>query len=354
MRPIGFKNCTTGSSLNNVLSPVKIPEPGNYTIFVDQYAIGNNDGTSWNNAFTSLSDALNSASPGDLIGVKPGRYQYIYKSSANDIEIRSTNGADVTFIDGYNSHQCAYTSDACNSNNLLINGFSLINGYSSSENGAILAYVRIKNCILRDGSGKCGMRNCYSIENCDIININVTPYSVTNSGIYKNVRIMNCSTSGTWATITMVTTVNGVANYITFENVFCANNKLTTSSDTQSAYISSFYSSFDNIRNCTFIDTQSNGYFFSRVSHTFHDCVFYLTNCKNARSAKNIDNCVFNITPPTNVTGSFIIDDTMTSDFIIPQKQNYAYSNGQIHTHGSTDIRGLKWKSNPSIGAYQG
>ena len=88
MRPIGFKNCTTGSGLNNVLSPVKIPEPGNYTIFVDQHAIGNNDGTSWNNAFTSLSDAVNSASPGDLIGVKPGRYQYIYKSSANDIEIR--------------------------------------------------------------------------------------------------------------------------------------------------------------------------------------------------------------------------------------------------------------------------
>ena len=76
------------------------------------------------------------------------------------------------------------------------------------------------------------MRNCYSIENCDIININVTPYSVTNSGIYKNVRIMNCSTSGTWATITITATVNNVTNYITFENVFCANNKLTTSSDT--------------------------------------------------------------------------------------------------------------------------
>ena len=162
------------------------------------------------------------------------------------------------------------------------------------------------------------MRNCYSIENCDIININVTPYSVTNSGIYKNVRIMNCSTSGTWATITMTTSVNNVSNYITFENVFCSNNKLTTSSDTQSAYISGFYSSFDNIRNCTFIDTQSKGYFFSRILHTFHDCVFYLTNCKNTRSTTNIDNCIFNNTPPTKVTGSFIIDDTMTSDFIIP------------------------------------
>lgn len=187
----------------------------------------------------------------------------------------------MTFIDGQNSYQCAYTSATTASNNLLINGFTLTNGYSQSESGAILAKVRIKNCILKDGSGKCGMRECYSIENCDIINVNVGPYSVTTASIYKNVRIMNCSTSGQWATIIMASTYSS-NRYLKFENVFCSNNTLTTSSDSQSAYVSCGAGG-ETIKNCTFVDAQSSTYFFGRVPLSFYDCVFCLNNCKSAR-----------------------------------------------------------------------
>jgi hypothetical protein len=44
------------------------------TFYVNPDAAGNNTGTSWANAFTSLQGAINAANTGDILFVKSGRY----------------------------------------------------------------------------------------------------------------------------------------------------------------------------------------------------------------------------------------------------------------------------------------
>ena len=70
-----------------------IPTFGGRIIYVDADAVGNNDGSSWIDAYNFLQDALVAASSGDEICVAEG----IYRPDENAVESYGTSNREATF-----------------------------------------------------------------------------------------------------------------------------------------------------------------------------------------------------------------------------------------------------------------
>jgi hypothetical protein len=114
---------------------------------------------SWSTAATSIQDAVNASSAGDLILVTNGDYQNGGQTNGGNISatnrvavtnaetIQSVNGPAVTLIDGISSMRCVYL----NSGAQLI-GFTLTNGYVPGGNGV--------------GGGACGVDSSAVFSNC--------------------------------------------------------------------------------------------------------------------------------------------------------------------------------------------
>lgn len=139
-------------------------------IFVDGSALAGGDGTSWRTPYKEIQDAIDGATTGNLILVKPGTYQPI-DSLDNSITIESTGGAEVTTIDGNDSTRCARLVNA------TLNGFKLtkgvaMEGWEDPENegkgGGSLGGT-LNNCILT-GNGAMHGGGSYNstLNNCTL------------------------------------------------------------------------------------------------------------------------------------------------------------------------------------------
>ncbi|MGD1821160.1 MAG: hypothetical protein ACPKM0_00140 [Pleomorphochaeta sp.] len=123
-------------------------------IFVDTNANGDNNGTSWNNAYNDLQDAISSSNYGDSIWVAEGTYYASttdqeesfslvdgtnlyggFEGTETSIDQRDIN-SNETILDG--DFLNTPDDDTDNTNNILlatngiIDGFTIQNGYSSS------------------------------------------------------------------------------------------------------------------------------------------------------------------------------------------------------------------------------
>jgi len=138
--------------------------------------------TSWANAATNIQPAVDEAIAGDSVLVTNGIYYPGSQISvAKAITVESVNGAAVTIVNGSHAHRCFNL----NSDDLVIDGFTITNGYVSapSETGG-------------------GVYSQYDglVQNC-IIAGNVSLWSgggvgCKGSGLYKAGTYRNCVISG--------------------------------------------------------------------------------------------------------------------------------------------------------------
>lgn len=116
------------------------------------------DGKSWASAKRSIRAVTSLLDEGDLVLVKPGRYEPIVVGGI-PCEIRSTDGADVTFLDGGGTNRCArlVIDTRLGSTDTILTGFSLIHGWSGESNtsnygggayGGTLQWCVVSNCIV--------------------------------------------------------------------------------------------------------------------------------------------------------------------------------------------------------------
>ncbi|MBF0450539.1 MAG: tandem-95 repeat protein [Candidatus Magnetomorum sp.] len=112
--------------------------------------------------YATIQNAINAVSDGDVIAVDPGVYDAVDFSGINkNISIFSTQGPEVTFIDGKKQAQCLIFD--ANTTSIRISGFTIQNGLSANGGGI----------YIKDTSPK--------ISDCRIINNEATQ---SGGGIY--------------------------------------------------------------------------------------------------------------------------------------------------------------------------
>jgi hypothetical protein len=107
--------------------------------------------------FDNIQSAINAASNGEQILVFPGTYTsggtYVVDLKGKDIWLHSTEGANVTVIDGENDHRVVLC-DSGETSSTLIEGFTIANGNSPEGGGVRCSYSSpsFKSCIIENNS----------------------------------------------------------------------------------------------------------------------------------------------------------------------------------------------------------
>ncbi|MGK4568898.1 hypothetical protein [Flavobacterium sp. 3HN19-14] len=206
-------------------------------IYVDKNATGNNNGSSWANAYTTIELAFTNSIVGDQIWVAAGVYKPagtsrsttynipngvgVYGSFAGTETLLSqrnlANGATTTLNGDINTvgtqtDNCYSVVKFTNSSNLTVfDGFKIVNGYnnSSTSGGAIYnsgGQPTIRNCEMianyAFGGGAFGNSTddaaVTTLINCKITNNS----ALDGGGIYNNhgtLKIINCDISSNTA-----------------------------------------------------------------------------------------------------------------------------------------------------------
>ena len=141
-----------------------------FTWHVDAKGVPGAGGTSAADAFPSLQTAIDRAGNGDLILVAEGTYAPISVASSRSLTIRSTDGAENTFLAGGGQTRCATLADEAGeaSWSVTLEGFTLTEGVDASDLGGGGVFGgNLVNCILRDNTAvRGGAARGARLENC--------------------------------------------------------------------------------------------------------------------------------------------------------------------------------------------
>ena len=153
-----------GAALGGAVAVAVTVEDDGADFYVDA-AVGDDsaDGKSWTNAKRSIRAVAPLLDEGDLVLVKPGRYEPIVVDGIR-CEIRSVGGSGVTIIDGGGTNRCARLSigTSIGTTNAVLKGFSIVNGradesgdnnYGGGVYGGTLKWCVVSNCVVSSMGG---------------------------------------------------------------------------------------------------------------------------------------------------------------------------------------------------------
>lgn len=148
-----------GDAVLDGAAAVAVTVEENGADFYVDAAVGDDtaDGKSWTNAKRSIRAVAPLLDEGDLVLVKPGRYEPIVIDGIH-CEIRSVGGSDITIIDGGGTNRCARLSigTSVGTTNAVLRGFSIVNGragesgvhsYGGGVYGGTLKWCVVSNCV---------------------------------------------------------------------------------------------------------------------------------------------------------------------------------------------------------------
>lgn len=106
--------------------------------------------------FATINEAVNACGTGDTILVTPGTYLENIDLSGRQITIESTNGPEVTVLDG--NAQGTVVRIGCIPNaSTILRGFTIQNGFASNGGGIYTdGSPTINNCVVRSNTAKLG------------------------------------------------------------------------------------------------------------------------------------------------------------------------------------------------------
>ena len=263
------------SSSNNMVG-------GNVPLHVDIDAIGNNDGSSWANAYTNLSDALENAEVGEEIWVADGTYLPNIPSLSPDPNTRvflfwqdakiyggfngtetsrdqrdpvvnasilsgDINGDDI--MDDLVSNRMDNLNNVIIANNtvstaMVLDGFTIIGGHADAT-GAALNNVRGGGLF---SYGPMELNNCIFTQNYADFGGGAYYRDATSSGAH----ILNCTFEKNSCGVTGGGLISGLSNDMTVDNCTFIEN---TSGENGAGF--SFYAKDLSITNSSFINNNA-------------------------------------------------------------------------------------------------
>jgi hypothetical protein len=139
-------------------------------------------------AFPTIQSAVNVAAPGDTVLVQPGTYFENVKYMGFDIEVKSSDGSYVTFIDGNQTGSVvAFTSGEgpmC-----TLEGFTIMNGTGTFIN----SYQQAGGGIFCDGSSPTIVRNVIIMNSVNYFGGGIFCQNASDPAIMENVILENHS-----------------------------------------------------------------------------------------------------------------------------------------------------------------
>ncbi|MEF8846144.1 MAG: choice-of-anchor Q domain-containing protein, partial [Bacteroidales bacterium] len=150
-------NCFEGSSFAQERSFNTSAEPQPEVIYVDMDALGNNDGTSWADAFNDLQDALHIADFGDSIWVAEGAY---YPSEILDLDnINAPDPREATFLipsgvkvyGGFEGTESRLYERDPKANETLLSGDIGVQGDASDNTYHVVCFINTGKETILDG-----------------------------------------------------------------------------------------------------------------------------------------------------------------------------------------------------------
>jgi hypothetical protein len=150
-------NCFEGSAFAQESSFMTSAEPQPELIFVDVDASGNNNGTSWEDAFNSLQDALDKAMPGDSIWVAEGIYYPSQVLDLDNINVPDSREAtfliptDVKLYGGFEGTESRLYERDPKANETILSGDIGNNGDPSDNAYHVVCFINTGNETILDG-----------------------------------------------------------------------------------------------------------------------------------------------------------------------------------------------------------
>lgn len=246
---------------------ININLTGPTTLFVNDNASGANNGTSWVNAYTNLTTAINNARNGDSIFVAAGTYQpaigqsfsmkenvKIYGGFAGTesfLHQRNLTLGNISTLQG-NGNKVIYNNNNGLTNAAVLNGFTITGGNGISGGGGIHNY-----------------KSSPTIINCNIKGNTTSGSSAHGGGIFNELSspiIINCCISGN----TTIAFGGGMYNTTGSSPTIINSSIIGNSASIGSGGIGNFYSSSPTISNCIISGNTANqdANFHSYASYT--------------------------------------------------------------------------------------
>jgi parallel beta helix pectate lyase-like protein len=159
----------------------------NKTIYVDKDANGDDDGTSWEDAYTTIQDGIDDSLGGDRIWVKTGTYEEAIGITVSELEIYGGFAGDETYgsfdLDTRSFQHNETTIEQVGSDpavtiadqeDVVVDGFTIAGGDGTTGGGVSASSagnLEIANCVIRDNEatkgGGCGFSNSHAtLTNC--------------------------------------------------------------------------------------------------------------------------------------------------------------------------------------------
>jgi parallel beta-helix repeat protein len=256
--------------------------------------------------------------------------------------LSSVNGPDVTLIDGGGAVQCLYLT-----NNTVMVGFTLTNGYAYSGGGISCESTNsvLSNCVLSGNSAYWDGGGAYggTLNNCTLTGNSA--YWGSGGGAYGGT-LKNCVLTGNSAW-----DGGGIADS-TLNNCVLTGN--TAQEDGGGAYSDSSQPCM--LNNCTLSGNSASDYYGSSGGGawncTLNNCIVYFNT---ATTWANYDNSYSTLnycctTPmPTNGVGNISADPQLASASHLSPYSPCIGAGSATYASG-TDIDGEAWASPPSIG----
>ena len=282
------------------------------TWYVNKNISASGDGTSWNNAFLTIHEALSAASDGDEIWVKEGTYSLssqitvnkavaVYGGFAGAETQRDQRDwvTNVTTIDGQDSvYHCFYVTADATIDGLTITGGNANGDVPDYRGGGIYNYQSspsITNCLISENSAELGggiynRESSPTVKNCIFTDNSAVNYGGAIENYQSSPTIDNC-------TISENTAQKGGGIYNDQSSPTISNCTLSKNNSTESG--GGIYSreSSPTITDCNFKDNASN----------FGGGVL-----NGAESPSTIKNCSFTGNTVTTSGGGMYNDDNST------------------------------------------